>query len=249
MQTFYIRQPDEEEGRGPYNQDQLETLAVAGQIDSDTLYYVEHDESWLPLTEHTQLAPKLFPKKMKMQMRSRQAIASPDGKGTVDDDFSRLLKEDKVQSDRAENDAIKAILFTDLRFWHLAAALLSALGAVTLLRPHFGELTGLFSNFSMIWKQPAIAIGMLDVLVALFLLLGATSFSNYLRIRFTILAGIALLFWWVGYEFNHSIATFIAWGGILLFTSTRWALTQGIGLAISAVALIIVILRGGYLFQ
>lgn len=248
MHTFYIRQPNEEEGRGPYNKEQLETLVIAGQINEESLYYVEEDQSWHLLREHPELSSRLFPKKMNMRVKTRREIADPEGKENLQDDFSRILKEDKVSEKRANNQEISSILLGTLPYWCQIAAGISLLAGASLLRPHFSSLGEIFSNFSMLWKQPAIGVGFLDVLVAILLLLGASSLSNFLRARFLGIAGIALLFWWTGHEFNHLAATVIASVGILMFTCFRWAVVQGIGAALTVVALVVIILGGGYTF-
>src|SRR5690554_432680 len=114
MQTFYIRQPNEEEGRGPYNKEQLETLVIAGQINDESMYYIEEDQSWHLLREHPELSSRLFPKKMNMQMKVRREIANPEGKEALQDDFSRILKEDQVSDKKARNQEVGSVLFGTL---------------------------------------------------------------------------------------------------------------------------------------
>ena len=49
MADYYIRTPDREESRGPFEASQLLTLAEAGQITENTLHYDETKKSGPPL--------------------------------------------------------------------------------------------------------------------------------------------------------------------------------------------------------
>jgi hypothetical protein len=46
MADYYIRTPEREESRGPFDASQLLTLAEAGQITENTLHYDESKEEW-----------------------------------------------------------------------------------------------------------------------------------------------------------------------------------------------------------
>ena len=45
-QEFYIREASEAEARGPFNQEQLVSLAETGQLTVDTLWYDPAVEDW-----------------------------------------------------------------------------------------------------------------------------------------------------------------------------------------------------------
>ena len=44
MSEYYIRTPEQDESRGPFTVSKLNTLAEAGQVKENTLYYDEDKE-------------------------------------------------------------------------------------------------------------------------------------------------------------------------------------------------------------
>ena len=58
---YYIRKPDQETARGPYNIEKLQSLAEAGQVDTETLYYDENLETWAAIASNEELRHEIFP--------------------------------------------------------------------------------------------------------------------------------------------------------------------------------------------
>ena len=52
MLEYYIRTPEQDESRGPFDASKLRTLAEAGQVTENTLYYDEDKEEWIPMASN-----------------------------------------------------------------------------------------------------------------------------------------------------------------------------------------------------
>ena len=72
MADYYIRTPDREESRGPFDSSQLLTLAEAGQITENTLYYDETKEEWIPIALNERLQKDVFPQREKLSLKVHQ---------------------------------------------------------------------------------------------------------------------------------------------------------------------------------
>ena len=61
MSEFFIRYPNSEEAKGPYNIEQLQSLSEAKKVKPDTLYYDEDKEVWVAVGSNSDLNELLFP--------------------------------------------------------------------------------------------------------------------------------------------------------------------------------------------
>ena len=73
MADYYIRTPDREESRGPFDASQLLTLGDAGQITENTLHYDENREEWIPIALNEQLKADVFPDREKLSLKVNQS--------------------------------------------------------------------------------------------------------------------------------------------------------------------------------
>ena len=69
MADYYIRTPEREESRGPFDASQLLTLAEAGQITENTLHYDESKEEWIPIGLNQQLKAEVFPENETLSLK------------------------------------------------------------------------------------------------------------------------------------------------------------------------------------
>ena len=74
-QEYYVRKPDSENARGPFDLEKLISLAEAGQIDRQSLYYDEKSEGWKPIGGSPELCAKLFPEKTKLSLKKKNIPA------------------------------------------------------------------------------------------------------------------------------------------------------------------------------
>ena len=70
MADYYIRTPDYENSRGPFDAAQLLSLAEAGQITENTLHYDENKEEWVPIALNEKLNALVFPEREPLSLRS-----------------------------------------------------------------------------------------------------------------------------------------------------------------------------------
>jgi hypothetical protein len=71
---FYIREASETEARGPYNMEQLVSMAETGQVTVDTFWYDPTLEDWVQIGANDELKASLFPEKRKLRMKVRENI-------------------------------------------------------------------------------------------------------------------------------------------------------------------------------
>jgi len=72
-QEYYIREASENEARGPYNMEQLVSLAETGQVTIETLWYDPAIEDWSLIGNSDSLKGTLFPEKRKLRMKAKEA--------------------------------------------------------------------------------------------------------------------------------------------------------------------------------
>ncbi len=72
-QEYYVRKAEETDARGPFNLEQLVSLAETGQIDPETYYYDAAAEAWTQLSTNAQLLAEVFPAKKTLKMKTRTA--------------------------------------------------------------------------------------------------------------------------------------------------------------------------------
>jgi hypothetical protein len=77
-QEYYVRKPDSENARGPFNLEKLQSLAEAGQVDRQSLYYDQVSEKWKPIGESSELCARLFPERIKLVLRKKNAPVEPE---------------------------------------------------------------------------------------------------------------------------------------------------------------------------
>jgi hypothetical protein len=77
-QEFYIREASETEARGPFNMEQLVSLAETGQVTVDTFWYDPTLEDWVQIGANDELKASLFPEKRKLRMKVRENIPQED---------------------------------------------------------------------------------------------------------------------------------------------------------------------------
>ncbi len=70
---YYVRKAEETDARGPFNLEQLASLAENGQIDLDTYYYDAGAEAWAPLSGNPELIAQIFPTRKTLRVKAKSA--------------------------------------------------------------------------------------------------------------------------------------------------------------------------------
>ncbi len=230
MQEFYIRAANESEARGPFNQEQLVTLAGNGQIDAATLFYDAVSEQWVAFGTNPELMALVFPEKQKLRL-GRKEIKSLNEEGdsappiSVDD---MLAAAEGLTSETKDKHSlvIDQARCAKLGLW--AALLALAFSAAGLCLPSITELSN-FDFATILLKQPLALLGLLDAGLTLMLLLQAISIYPFVRFRAMLGLGlIGFMLWAQG--LIGPIVPLLA-GSVGLYFCTICISSVGVGLA------------------
>jgi len=194
-EEFFIRLPDAEDAKGPYNVEQLVSLAEAKRITSETQYYDDQKEVWMALRSNRELNEQIFPSEKKLSLRQSQT--------------SEIEMLNKAEEESSEKTSIEQILAaadgdtdetrhktTHLKWkertsgytlWSIALTLLMSGGAFAYFNM---ELYTKLDYFGIL-KSPFAVLAIIDLLLGLCMLLSATSL--YPVIRFRAMAGLGFL--------------------------------------------------------
>ena len=206
MADYYIRTPDREESRGPFDSSQLLTLAEAEQITENTLYYDETKEEWTPIALNEALNSKVFPTREKLtlkvnQTREKQVFAETD---SAEEEQEGLNVEAMLAAAEADTEETRHLKKQDESLQKAAAfssqglGLMLLLSAVFFLMPHLSIITKAFSDaaYASVINYPFVLVGLFDFLMAVFLFLAVTEIYPLLRGRGMATLGFGLYLGW-----------------------------------------------------
>lgn len=204
MLEYYIRQPEENEARGPYKIDKLCDLVESGRANRETLYYDEGREDWVSVLENADLRDALFPEKKSLSLKAKEVaetLNAPAGSGkgvTVEEmlaaaegktEDTRHLKKQEINRERAAALSLPAL------------GIMMLLSALSNLYPSYELIIHIKEerDYLMILQEPVLILGILDAFLALCCFLSVT--DAFPLIRFRVMLGLG----YFGY-------TFWAWG-------------------------------------
>jgi hypothetical protein len=190
-QEIYIRNANETEARGPFNVDQVASLAEAGQVTGDTLVYDALTEQWVALSANATLMAAVFPEKKKLVLKAKEIKTlnkeDPNAKAITVNDMLAAAE------GRTEDTKGKA----DPQIAMMRAAKIGMMGAtVTLIAAAAGEILPgtdalMSGDVAKILAQPLVILGVIDVGLAVLLGLGMAAI--YPVVRFRAALGLGLL--------------------------------------------------------
>ncbi len=225
MSDYYIRTPDQNESRGPFDSAKLQTLAEAGQITENTLYYDETKEEWLPIALNEELKAVVFPQREKLALKVNEKAASKTDESKEDEGASIRVEEmlaaadgntpEKREIKRKEESSHKAATLSCS-----GIGLMMITSAVFLLMPHFDVISSAIQegNYFSVLNYPFILIGIFDFIMAVFLFLAVTEVYPLLRGRAMLTLGFGL---YVGWSLGDPMLMGLcAAGGVGIFLAT-----------------------------
>ncbi len=240
MADYYIRTPDREESRGPFESSQLLTLAEAGQITENTLHYDESKEEWTPIGLNQQLKAEVFPENEKLSLK----INLPEETSTkVENNPAEqggIKVTDMLAAAECDSEETSHLKKKEESFQKAAALSSSSLGvmimlsAVALLAPHSSVINEAISagKFSTIFNYPFVIVGLFDFIMAALLFLAVTEVYPLLRGRAMLTLGFGI---YVGWALGDPIILIAsAAGGFGIFYAT---IAQSFSTMLVAVAL------------
>jgi hypothetical protein len=234
-QELYIREASETEARGPFNLEQLSSLAETGQVSFETLWYDPSVEDWAAIGANDQLRNALFPEKRKLRMKIRESlpqVRAADALPPITVEEMLAGAEGRTAETKDKIDpAIAQANAARIGMWSAVVCL--ALAAAGEILPAADAITAL--DLGKILDQPLVFLGAADVFIATMLGLGVVSF--YPVVRFRAAAGLGL-FGFVFFAQGHMLSMFAAAAGAVgLYFSTVWVemlpvtIAAGLGLA------------------
>lgn len=234
-QEFYIRNASETEAHGPFTQEQLVSLAEAGKVDPQTLYYEAGTEQWVALGSNIELKAVVFPEKKRLTMKPKERIAAVNPRPnttppiTVDD----MLAAAEGRTAETKDKRDRVIAFERAaRIGRYACILMLFISSVALLLPSI-DLVSTLDPAAL--AEPFVYFGFVDFFLMLVLMLGALSVYPIVRFRAALGLGFLGLIFWTHGQFVPLAA--MAAGAAGLYLSTIFVgyvslgLAAGIGLA------------------
>jgi hypothetical protein len=190
MSDYYIRTPDKDESRGPFDVSKLNTLAEAEQINPNTLYYDEDKEEWLPIALNEELHAQVFPKREKLSLKINTGEPGP-AKAKAEKKTGDIKVEAMLAA--AEGDTAEKRKHTKRKkSLHRTASsaavvlaimmLFSSLFMVLPLVPELGRILDA-NGPAFILNYPTLLLGIFDLIMSILLLLSVTEVYPLLRGR------------------------------------------------------------------
>lgn len=204
---FYIRNASETDARGPFTIEQLVSLAEAGQVMPETLYYEATSEQWLSIGDDTELRVQVFPEKRKLSIKRDSKIPTlnkaQDMEQPIEVGQMLAAAEGRTSETKDKRSSIEA---AD------RCAKVGLYGAVTLL--FIGLALEILPNIDLLvafeWKylltNPAIILGVVDLVLAIVLSLGVVSLYPIIRGRAMLGLGFLGSFYFFAGQQTHALA-------------------------------------------
>lgn len=231
MQEFYIRNADDAEARGPFNMEQLSSLAENGQVTGSTLYYEAEKEEWVAVGSDEELMKALFPEKRKLKVRPKEKIATlntaSESAPPIDVTDMLAAAEGRSADTKDKADPGEAMA-RNARLGMLACTFTLLISGLALLAPSIDTLVA--GDYQRLLRQPFAVLGALDLLLFLMMLLQAVAIYPFIRFRAMLGLGFLGIFFWVQGEATTALAA--AAGSIGIYFSTVFTNLIGVLVAV-----------------
>lgn len=237
-QEFYIRTASETEAHGPFTQEQLISLAEAGKVDPQTLYYEATTEQWITIGANAELRAAIFPEKKRLTIKPKDRIATlnagPDTHPPITVDDMLAAAEGRTADTADKRD--KTIAYERAaRIGRYACIAMLLLSAISLLLPSIDLLVAF--DTAKLSGHPYIYLGVLDLGLALMLMLGAIAWYPFIRFRAALGLGFLGVMFWMQMPSPVVPVLVVAASSAGLYLSTIFvsylplAISVGVGLA------------------
>jgi hypothetical protein len=219
-QEYYIREASENEARGPYNLEQLVSLADTGQVTIETLWYDPTVEDWALVGTNDTLKGALFPEKRKLRMKSKEVaptvkMADSQAPITVEDMLAGAEGRTSDTKDKVD-PAIMQGHAARIGMWSAVVCLI--LAAAGEILPAADAIAAM--DVAKITAQPLAFLGAVDLFMAVMLGLGVVQFYPFVRFRAALGLG---LFGFIFYSQGMTVPILtVAAGSVGLYFATVW---------------------------
>ena len=236
MEEIYIRGESETEARGPFNLEQLVSLADTGQVTAETLYYDANTEQWAALGSNEELMSQILPqrKKLKIKTKAKLTLLNEEGDSSPPITVDEMLA--AAEGRTAETSGKKDPMIAMAR----AAAIGRYAVILILLASAAGELLPasdavMAMDPMKLLPYPLALLGAVDLVLATLLGLGVVTLYPFVRFRAAMGIGfVGFIFWTQG---QITPLLYLALGSAGLYTSTIFVsympvfVAAGVGLA------------------
>lgn len=219
-QEFYIRNASETEARGPYNLEQLVSLAETGSVTVDTLFYDASSEQWTVIGESPSVKAAVFPEKRKLTIKAKENVGSINKPRT--DSLAPITVDDMLAAAEGRSEDTK-----DKQSVEIAASRAAAIGMWSIVGMFVLSAAGtmlpavdvLMSLDPMkIVSRPMVLVGMIDLTFAVLVGLGMVNLYPVVRFRAALGLGFfGLIFFLQGL---HAPMMMAAAGSVCLYLCT-----------------------------
>ena len=232
---YYVRGLNDTEARGPFNPDQLASLAEAGQVTPETYYYDVTTEQWLTLASNAELKAKIWPEKKKLGFKEKDfKPVNKDDPNAPAITVQQFLDAAEGKTDETKGKKDKSLEMMKAAMWGTrGAAVIMLLSAVALMLPSIDAIIAL--DVGKMMEKPLMLLGVVDLVIGVLLLLGVISLYPFVRFRAVFGLGfLGFILWTQG---NPTAVVALAAGSAGLYFSTIFvsyiplavALLAGIG--------------------
>ncbi len=228
---FYIRNPDETDSRGPFTIDQLTSLAEAGQVTPDTLYYEANSEQWIAIKDNVEVKEAIYPEKKKLSFKKVTAevphIATKDERPAITvHDFLAAAEGKTDETKDKTADQVMADHCAKAGLW--GGILILIVAAAAEILPSIDVLTA-FALPKLI-ASPLVILGVLDVALAVLLILGVVSIYPFVRFRAMLGLGFMGFIYYTQGQLSHLAAAVAGSVGLYICTVFISYVPIGLGL-------------------
>jgi len=221
VEEYYIRQPDSEDTRGPFNMEKLLDLVEIDQVNRETLYYDDDKEEWLAIGENKELSTRVFPEKRKLILKPK-AAEDMELLNANEDEIEAISVEDMLAA--AEGDTEETKHLRESAKWQDKAAAISmpVLGFIMLISafnnvfPNFSVIMEVVNeeNYLLLIEKPLLLVGVADLFLAIFLFLGVSDIFPMVRFRVMLGLGYFGYFHWGQWQTGDETSMFLMAAGI-----------------------------------
>lgn len=219
MEEIYIRSESETEARGPFNLEQLVSLADTGQVTAETLYYDATTEQWSAIGSNEELMGEILPqrKKLKIKTKTKLTLLNEEGDSsppiTVDEMLAAAEGRTAETAGKQDPTIAMARAAAIGRWAVIAMLLISAVGELLPAQDAVMSLDPM-----KILPYPMVLIGAIDLVFATLLGLGVISLYPMVRFRAALGIGfIGFIFWTQGHV---TPLLYLVAGSFGLYTAT-----------------------------
>lgn len=227
MPDYYIRTPGQDASRGPFDIAKLLTLAEAGHISENSLYYDETKEEWMPIALNEALMAQVFPQREKLSLRI--GGQEDESAGSESQEEGCISVEDMLKAAEADTEETRHLkrrkksLERAVALAPMSLGLMLLLSAISYVVPHLSVIRGAISEqlYSNILNYPFILVGSFDLLMAILLLLSVTDVYPLARGRSMLGLGFGVYLGWALGDATLMLASGLASVGIYMATISQ----------------------------